>query len=388
MPYAPGVSYNPSPIFQGLSGGAADIASAMVAKKEKEDAEKDFLARSRSTESFIKAHAPDLGWTGDQVKELLAPSPDETPRGRYLRLADTVSQGITGATLKAEVQKRQQEQQINDLKLAELKRSIVQGGTDRSALRNAFDPQMAGLATQLAKPDARFSGLDPTATVDDPMAAYTQQGGADPHTLATLAPLARQLIRQNKPAPKLVDFGNGLSGVLDANGNVQLDPRLKVKPPADKIVPLNVGGKNMTLAGSHLLDDKGNLVTAPKPLDPITTQGLYTQYQNKIAEITDSEKPHLFETHGAWEQRVGRLKQDANMLAGQLQQTPPYPNGNAPKQPEKPAPAAKPYAVQNGKIHFQPGTDLLKSVQQALDDGVIDESAARQLLESNGYKRK
>lgn len=204
MPYAPGVSYNPGAIYQGLAGGAADIASAMVAKKEKEDQDKDFAARTRSTESFIKSHASDLGWNSDQVKELLATNLDETPRARYLKLTDGLSMAITGSTIKKQNEESARKKEIEGIQLATLKQGMVDDATNRRALQNAFNPEMAGMAQALSRPGYKFGDAAPA--VDDPLAAYTGAGGTDGQTIASLAPLARQLIKKNAPQPGSAGF--------------------------------------------------------------------------------------------------------------------------------------------------------------------------------------
>lgn len=213
MPFNPGVSYNPAPIYQGLASGASDLANAMIQKKQEEDQMKDFAARSRSTESFLKTHASDLGLNADQVNEMIAPQLDETPRAKYLRLSDTLSNGITGITLKANAQKQMQEQQAAELdarvknaQLAQYQQHAAQDVANRGALRNSFDPEMAATASQLLQ-GSKFNQMAPGARIDDPLAAYTAQGGDDPQQMQVLAQHAIANMKQNKPMPGSAGYG-------------------------------------------------------------------------------------------------------------------------------------------------------------------------------------
>lgn len=352
MPYAPGINYDFSGLSNGIMAGASALAQGILAKQKKDDEDKDFSARARSTESFIKAHASDVGMGADELKDFLAVNKDETPRARYLRLSDSMNQSITGTTLKQKAAQEQRARAEADLNaklqganLASINQAQAQHITNVHAGRMAANLQQAGFDQQINR-GATFGQLDSSKVPDSSLAAYLASGGQDAAQMGAIERLDAQRLKSNKPGLSFTDF-NGRTIMQDANGNAH-----ELKDPVDKsrVTSLEVGGKKFTLAGNHLLDSDGKPVTAPKAMDPFTAQGLYTQLQGTMDKITNSPYPlglHLFdkidgryENQQDWEKRITRLKQDANMLSGQLGQQLPYPQaGILPAKPEAPADA-------------------------------------------------
>lgn len=79
---------------------------------------------------------------------------------------------------------------------------------------------------------------------------------------------------------------------------------------------------------------------------------------------------------------LGDLLKDQNDA---LMGTGKTPAAAAPAQASAPG---KLYSVVGNQIQFAPGADLLKAVNQAVQDSVMDEATARKILEANGYSRK
>lgn len=393
MAFYPTVSYNPAPIFEGLDAGAARFAAGLIARQEKEEQDKDFKARAGATEKYLQSHAADFGWNADQVKQFLAEQPDETPRARYLRLNDAVARETSGVQMRNEQERARQEKELFDLKVDEAKRAMARQDRNQRALRIAMDPQLSSLAQQM-RGGAKFEQLDMNAEGPPPVMAYGAEGGDDPHHLQTLAVMANASARRNKPLPQVMDL-DGEKVIVDANGNVQQFH----EPKGGKVTTTQVGGKNFTLVGTHLLDENGDPVTADKPMDPMTKSALLTQYQAAINAVTNDEQegPGTFERRSTWSDRVRTNKQKANKFASVLgEKKMPYPDADGPASAAPaPATAAEPvkgpsklYTVtQDHKI--QPvGGDLMASLQQAVDDGAMSADDARAVLRQNGYTAK
>lgn len=311
MPYAPGISYDSSPIGNGLAQAGGALAQAMLANAHKREEKEKWQKTIQALQPMFDQQ------TGGKVK-----LDKDTPKEAIPSLIQFAENAQRTAQEKPLRDLQMQNQQLQ-LQLAQ--QTLQQHQTDTNAARMASDPQAAGFAQQIAR-GANFNQLDPNKGPDSRLAAFLAAGGRDPSTVNALERLDAQAMRSNRTGPALVNLGtdaegNPVQGVYDGNNFQRIKP---ARETASKVTPVAVGGRNYTLAGSHLLDEKGNPVTPPKTLDPITTQGLYSQYQNKLQEITDSPKPGLFESRKAWEQRIARLKQDVNMLASQLQQAAPY----------------------------------------------------------------
>jgi hypothetical protein len=168
MPYAPGVQYNPNPIGQGLAGGMADIANAIMQNAQKRE-EKE-------------------RWK--KTVEKLQPILDQQTGGKVRLDKDTPKEAIPSIMQFADgLEKQAREKPLRDLQLQneQLRQRISQRELDDAAAHAAALPEAA---KYLQTGDARGA-----------MNMYLSKGGRDARTLAELGDLAIQQGKAPKPMP-------------------------------------------------------------------------------------------------------------------------------------------------------------------------------------------
>jgi hypothetical protein len=261
-------SFNATPLYAGLSSMGSSIGQAIEARKKADDEDKDFAARSRAAESYLESHATDFGFTADSLKEALKKNKDETPRGRYLRVSDMVTNAGHDLTLKA--LKLQQDKAQLDIEA--MKRAAAAEATNNVALKASVNPEEymlkknirggavfgdGGITAGKVMDETPDQSLGPNAELE----AYYGSGGTDAEQARVLAGIGAN--RQKHPAPVLQTFGHTpsgrpIQGITTASG-VQL-----VKQDEEPVTA-NVGGEEVTHFGGSLLNKKGQIMgSAPR----------------------------------------------------------------------------------------------------------------------------
>lgn len=195
--YNPGVSYDPSPIYQGLTNLAQGLVAGIEAKRKKQqeaDQQEQALGFIRKIAPAIN---PELGGMNDKT---LKEGIKSVGAGNVLKYA----QDLTEAAERKQ-QAALQRQQIEQA-LAAQRSALIRQERNRTALQRAADPRTAAVA------DAMLSGqpydlLNQPAR-GDPGQDYIAAGGDDPEHMQALNGMARlALLRQPPAGPGSMGYG-------------------------------------------------------------------------------------------------------------------------------------------------------------------------------------
>lgn len=96
MAYNPGNQNNSGQLIgQGILQAAQGLSQGWMASQQKKEQDKIFQSQSKATESLLKAYMPK-----EQVAEILAVNPEETPAARHARLTGTIENFVVENKLK------------------------------------------------------------------------------------------------------------------------------------------------------------------------------------------------------------------------------------------------------------------------------------------------
>lgn len=221
MAYAPGITYDSSPIARGIESAAASIMAGIQQRAEKRKQKEEWEKTVATLQPLVEQMAPGVKLDKDTPKEAIP---------QVIQLASHLEQ-----------QKREAPLRTLQLENEKLRQRISQGELDTAA-KNAEALGAAGrnLTPQVAFPAALrmdAQGKPPPMRAPDPAAAlatYLNKGGTDPRMLAQLGDLAQaQLKAGGRTPPGLQSFGadawgRPVQGLVDAQGNVS-----RIAPPAD-----------------------------------------------------------------------------------------------------------------------------------------------------------
>jgi hypothetical protein len=227
-------------LARGIEGFANNFQQAREAQRRREEEEKKrkeeidaILAQNKALETVLKGR-PDVDPA--EIDQLLAPSPDESPRARNVRLR-TVSDGL-GARAQAErdaLQRQQIEQQMMmQRQQAEMQQAAaLREESQRARMRQIYggqpDPREIAAILQTG---GRFEDTGPGTPPSDPQSAMRAMiaAGIDPRVATAAAAASAGPPRQF--VPRIVDVGGGMRALMTSDNSAV--PVRDEKPEAAK----------------------------------------------------------------------------------------------------------------------------------------------------------
>lgn len=177
----------------GLQQAAEGFAAGIERKKLKDEQKK----KDDQALLFMQRVAPQLGLDPNDTETLKAGIEGMGGADRALQVASQIKQ----------IQQQQTANQIQQRQLEELTRSIRDNRIDRNAAQTAL------------------GGINQDGvTARDLLGTYAGAGGNSIRTAGDLAEIGRAIAPRNT-APQLMDFGGGIRGVVDPNGNTHMIPQ-------------------------------------------------------------------------------------------------------------------------------------------------------------------
>lgn len=324
MPFAPGTQDMSGQLLaHGIDRGIAQIGDA-IRRSQEERKKKE--QEKQAKEAVMKAGQALYGAEFD-----LKDAPQET-WGQIVQLAEAKRSEPMRA-LQMETQKLANEnalltRALTALHIKQGADAVAQADRNRTAVSGAFEPETAAI-----DPSEPFSGTAaPTAEQIYRRAALS---GAD---VATLDRLAASLRATRSDEFKSLDFGEA-DALANGTGQVIVNPSLRQKP--DKPVDFTIGPRQVKLVGSKVFDaTSGELIEAPKQLDPFTRDSVIQSYNRNLEAIASAKRDSTLgfgESKEAFARRVAGLKRRANSQAKSLGYALPFPEE---EDQEEDAPAA------------------------------------------------
>lgn len=180
-----------------IGAGLQQAAQGFVAGIERKRMKDEQKKKDEQALYFMQKLAPDLG---------LDPNDTETLKAGIDGMGGA-SQAIAAYSQIQQLKQQRQAEQENRLRLDELTRAIRENRIERGAQQGAL---------------AGIGGAGVTA--QDILGSYARSGGSSVRTAADLAEIGRA-IQPRQSGPQLVDFGGGIRGVVDPNGNTHMIPQ-------------------------------------------------------------------------------------------------------------------------------------------------------------------
>lgn len=102
MPFAPSTTDQRGQIWsQGIGQFAQGVARGIEDYGRRQEENKALTSQAKALETLLPVYAKNAGVAPEEIEQFLAPSPDETPRGRVARLSSAIEGIVGNAALKS-----------------------------------------------------------------------------------------------------------------------------------------------------------------------------------------------------------------------------------------------------------------------------------------------
>lgn len=284
MPYNPGISFDASPIANGLASAGQNIAQGLIERARKREEKEKWASAVKTLQPIVaEMSGGKIDLSQDTPKEAI-PS--------LINLAENYQREQREAPLrKLQIENEQLRQLISR---SELDQAAVNAAALKGSARYLADDPTRYQPTGIMKP-GKDNTIHGAANAALALQSYVNQGGSDPRVLAQLGDLAAaQLRATNRPQPGLRNlgqaYGKDVMGVVDAQGNVKVidDPNTKTGTPTQR---------------KKLIEERDYFRS-------IGRDDLVAGYDEALANLDNREKPLTLNEFLVSPQLSGRFKDD------------------------------------------------------------------------------